>query len=335
MRRKSGADGVAVCTHITDDLLARLDIRHDHDVPLGPMTWYGIGGCAAIVAHPASVAQLAALVSHCHEHDIRVYVLGSGANLLIADEGVDGVVIRLDTPAFGRVRIDDTRVIAGAGSDLMKLVLDTTAAGLGGLEVLAGIPATVGGAARMNAGGAFGEIGNVIDAVHVMDKAGHAHWRRGDELSFSYRSTNITEPYILDVEFALTRDTADALRKRVKEIFEYKKRSQPMAAHSPGCAFKNPSPPLAASQPPPPDVNADTDADPTAAAAQSAGRLIDRAGLKGYRRGGAEVCDRHANFIIAHHGTTAADVRAVLEHVEQTVDARFGVRLEREIVLWP
>lgn len=299
-----------------DDLLARLDIAHERNQPLGPLTWYGIGGCAEIVAHPASVQQLSALASHCHAHGIRVYVLGIGANLLIADEGVDGVVIRLDAPEFSRVRIDGTRVIAGAGRDLMKLVLNTASAGLRGLEVLAGIPATIGGAARMNAGGAFGEIGNVIDAVHVMDETGHTRWLRRDELTFKYRSANITEPYILDVEFGLVRDDRDTLRRRVKKIFDYKKSSQPMAAHSPGCAFKNP----------PSQDGRDCD---------SAGMLIDRAGLKGYRCGAAEVCHRHANFIIAHRGATADDVRAVLEHVEKTVETRFGIRLEREIVLWP
>ena len=297
-------------------LLTELNTSHEFDVPLGSLTWYGLGGRARILAHPADIDELAALVRDCHEQNIRTFVLGRGANLLVADEGVDGVVIRLDQPAFCRLEIDGQRVLAGAGFDLMKLVLRTAREGLGGFEGLAGIPATVGGAVRMNAGGSFGEIGPSVGRIQVMDRAGNVFWKDRSDLVFGYRSTNITEPYILNVEFELMPADRDRLDQRVKEVFRYKKASQPMADHSPGCAFKNPR------QAPP-------------QAHQTAGSLIDQAGLKGYREGGAYVSDRHANFIIADPGARAADVRAVLEHVEATVRDRFGVTLEREVVLWP
>ena len=297
-------------------LLTDLNTRHEFDVPLGPLTWYGLGGRARILAHPADIDELAALVRHCHEHDIRTFVLGRGANLLVADEGVDGVVIRLDQPQFCGLEIEGRRVVAGAGFDLRKLVLKTADEGLGGFEGLAGIPATVGGAVRMNAGGSFGEIGQSVVRVKVMDHAGKVYWKDRSDLVFTYRSTNITDPYILQVEFELAPADSHRLKQRIKEVFRYKKASQPLADHSPGCAFKNP-------RPAPPQTS------------QSAGSLIDQAGLKGYREGGAHVSDRHANFIIADPGASAADVRAVLEHVEAVVRDRFGVTLEREVVLWP
>ena len=303
------------------ELLERLDIRHECHVPLAPLTWYGLGGPAKVLAHPASVEQLAALVAACDEQAIPVYVLGSGANLLVADEGVDGLVVTLDEPAFKQLQIDGNVVTAGAGFDLAKLVLETARAGLGGLECLAGIPASVGGAVRMNAGGAFGDIGQAVCRVQVMDAHGRTYTRDRDDLRFGYRTTNIVAPYILQARFELTPDDPDALMRRVKEVFLYKKNSQPLADHSAGCAFRNP--------------DADAGGNPRGFGSVSAGCLIEQAGLKGYRVGGASVSTLHANFIVTHQPCTASDVLAVLEHVHRTVLDRFGIDLQREVVLWP
>ncbi|NJL31376.1 MAG: FAD-binding protein [Phycisphaerales bacterium] len=221
-----------------------------------------MGGPAQVLAHPSSLAQLSTLAQRCHEKRIPVYVLGDGANLLIADEGVKGVVIKLDDSTFKQVAIDAKTglVTAGAGVDLKQLVLDTAKAGLAGLECLAGIPATVGGAVKMNAGGAYGDIGRAVSKVHLMDATGQSYSRDRDDLVFAYRKTNIVGRFITAVDFALTPDDPETLVKRVKEIFAWKSATQPLGAHSAGCAFKNP----------PPDVGA------------SAGQLIDRAGLKGF-----------------------------------------------------
>ena len=300
-------------------LLDQLNIPHQRNVPLAPLTWYALGGRAEVLVRPQSVEQLAELLSYCRQNQSAVFILGSGANLLVADEGIDGVVIRLDAPAFCQMHINDSRVTAGAGYDLMKLVRETAKAGLGGLEGLAGIPASVGGAVRMNAGGSFGQIGDVIARVRVMENDGRTTDLLRDRLAFEYRRTNITAPIILEAEFELARADADQLTARVKEVFDYKKHSQPMAANSPGCAYKNPrSLPAAAAHLP-----------------ASAGAIIDAAGLKGYRVGAAVVSDRHANFIVAEPGATAGDVLAVLEHIERTVQEKFGITLEREVVCWP
>lgn len=302
-------------------LLDGLDLPHELNAPLAPKTWYKVGGPAPVLAHPRSVDQLSALAKRCHERGVRIYVLGSGANLLVADEGVDGVVVQLDDDAFSQVTVDRNRVTAGAGFDLMKLVLDTAKRGLAGLEVVAGIPASIGGAVRMNAGGAFGDVGKSVSRVTVMSESGEVYERTRDDLVFSYRKTNISAPFILSAEFELAEEDPDDLMKRVKEIFLYKKNSQPMGANSAGCAFKNPKRPADdpdASQPLP-----------------GAGALIDRAGLKGYRIGGAEVSDKHGNFIFAHDGCKAADLLALMAHCQTVVYEKFGIRLEREVAVWP
>jgi UDP-N-acetylmuramate dehydrogenase len=182
-----------------------------------------------------------------------------------------------------------------------------------GLVHVAGIPATIGGAVRMNAGGAFGDIGESVKRVQVMSDAGQVYYRDQDDLEFGYRRTNIAAPFILEIEFELIRDDPAALMKRYKEIYLHKKNSQPMGDKSAGCCFKNP----------PAEVGA------------TAGQLIDRSGLKGFSIGGASVSEVHANFVVAEPGkTTTADVLAVIKHVEQAVAARHGVDLEREIVVW-
>jgi UDP-N-acetylmuramate dehydrogenase len=297
-------------------MMSTLEIPHQLRVPLGPLTWYRLGGPAAVLAKPHSFEQLAILMTQCSKLEVPVYVLGSGANLLVADKGVGGVVIRLEDSAFKKLTIEGSRVTVGAGYDLAKLVHDTARAGLSGLECMAGIPATVGGAIRMNAGGAFGEIGTSVARVRVMDSTGDVYDLGRNSLEFGYRHSNISEPLILEAEFELQAAPWTELRQRVKDIFAYKKDSQPMADKSAGCVFKNPK------------------TDPRAEGA-SAGKLIDQAGLKGFAVGGAEVSEVHANFIVTKPGAKASDVLAVMSHVQETVMKRFSVHLVREVVVWP
>ena len=294
-----------------------LNVPYKTNEPLAPLTRYKVGGAAQVLAEPSSVQQLTALASQCHTADVPTRVLGLGANLLVADQGVDGVVVRLSDPAFQQVRIEGTTVVAGGGFDLAKLVLTTARAGLAGLECLAGIPASVGGAIRMNAGGVFGDIGQAVKRVMVADATGQVYYRDRDDLEFSYRRTNIVARYILSVQFDLSPDDPEALIRRVKEIFLYKRNTQPLREDSAGCAFKNPDQP-----------------DPQGRRL-SAGQWIDKASLKNFSIGGARVSDHHANFIITDRGCTAGDVITLIDHVQKTVADRFGVALEREVVEWP
>ena len=291
------------------------------DVPLGPLTWYGVGGSAAVFARPGNEQALQqVLQTHGPGVGRPLYVLGSGANLLVRDQGVDGLVVRLDTPEFAHLTIEGTTACVGGGYDLFKLVRELAKAGLAGLENIAGVPASVGGAVRMNAGGAFGEIGAYVEQVRVMDEQGRVQTLGRDQLQFDYRQSNIKQPIILEVVLSLSQGDPKGLTARMKEIFEYKKSVQPMGAKSAGCAFKNPPAPNATE----PDQRL------------SAGKLIDEAGLKGFRIGSAAVSNVHGNFIHVTEKTGKADdVLAVIKHVEQVVFNRHGISLMREVVVWP
>lgn len=295
------------------DLLDDLNITVVPDAPIGSKTWYRCGGHAALLARPATTAQLSAMVERCNDKGVPVYVMGGGANLLVSDAGVDGVVVRLDDEHFKRITIEGTKLTAGPGVDLFTLVTATCKAGLDGLVHIAGIPGTVGGGTRMNAGGAFGDIGESIARVQLMSSEGQVYYRDRDDLSFEYRRSNIVAPFILDVEFDLDEDDADDLNKRMKEIFFFKKNTQPMGDKSAGCTFKNP----------PSDVG------------EPAGKLIDQAGLKGKSVGKASVSDVHANFIVAEPGCSADDVITLMDEVAAQVQGKYGVTLEREVVVWP
>lgn len=300
--------------------LKELGVPHETRVPLAPLTWYGVGGPAEVLARPSSTAQLSQLASAARQEGIPVHVLGDGANVLIADEGVPGIVVKLDQPAFTGLSISGNRVTAGAGVYLPTLVVATAREGLAGLDSLAGIPATVGGAVRMNAGGVYGSIGTSVARLQVMDAAGQVYYRDRDDLVFGYRTTNIVARYILEAVFELQPEDADELRSRVKKVFFSKKNSQPLHRGSAGCAFRNLE-------------TLPEDVDPTTPL--SAGRLIDLAGLKGYSVGHAVVSTRHANFIVAEPGCAASDILGLMEHIEQTVEQRFGVRLQKEVEIWP
>jgi len=300
------------------DLIHDPELRAEPEADLGPRTWYGVGGRAELLVHPSCPESLARLVGRCRADAIPLRVLGRGANLLVVRD-VPGVVVALDAPAFGSVRYapEGGRVFAGAGVDLMKLVLDTARRGWSGLESVAGIPASVGGAVRMNAGGAFGDLAAAVEAVRVVDETGALLERAGGSLGFGYRRSDLADQIVVEATFALNPEPASELMRRVKEVFFYKKSSQPMGDRSAGCAFKNPPP------------------DPETGVARSAGELIDAAGLKGRRVGGAYVSPRHANFVVADKTAAAGDIFAVIEDVERVVRERHGVELEREVVVWP
>jgi len=293
-------------------LVAELEIPHELDAPLAPLTWYGLGGPADVLAQPETPEKLGELVSRCRQAEISLRILGAGANLLVDDAGVDGVVVQLTADRFTRVNSLNEGVAAGAGADLPRLVLETGRRGLAGLETLAGIPATVGGAVRMNAGGKYGAIGQHVASVLTMRHTGEIRSLDREHLEFDYRRTNISDPIILEAEFSLEPTDPVALREQVKEIFSYKKSTQPLAAHSAGCAFRN----------------------PVEQTEQSAGSLIDQAGLKGERVGAAEISSRHANFIIVHPGGKSRDVLGLIRVVQKRVAEQCGVDLEPELVLW-
>jgi UDP-N-acetylmuramate dehydrogenase len=277
--------------------------------PLAPYTYLKIGGPGDILAQPRSIAELAALVQYCHREKIPVRVLGGGSNVLVRDEGVRGVVIRLSEPAFREVQAQGRRVRAGAGASLSALISEAARHGLAGLESLVGIPGTVGGAVRGNAGERSNEIGQYVRLVEVLDEQGRWQERERDELRFDYRSSNLEEPVLLTVEFELDTDTTDAIVKRLRKTWIQRKANQPLSFQAAGRIFKNPR-------------------------GSSAAVLISQAGLAGTRVGGAEISDRDANFILAQSGTSARDVLRLIDLVRSRVRERSAVELELEIAVW-
>ena len=290
-------------------LFAGLEEIVSCDRPLGPETWMQIGGPADWLIEPRTVEQLREVVRRCRENDVPLRVLGRGANLLVDDGGVKGAVIRLQAGDFAKVDPTDSGVRAGAGADMGKLVLRCVREGRSGIEALTGIPGSVGGCVRMNAGGAFGDIGGAVESVDVMSADGEVFTRYRGDLAFAYRSTNITAPLILGAEFRLNEDDPHRILKQVKEIWIYKKNTQPLGSRNAGCIFKNPR-------------------------GLSAGALIDRAGLKGKRVGGAHVSQKHGNFILADDGTRASDVLKLINVIRETVYKKNEVYLELEIEVW-
>ncbi|MFQ6048981.1 MAG: UDP-N-acetylmuramate dehydrogenase [Phycisphaerae bacterium] len=290
-------------------LFAGLDEICRPDVPLCEHTRFGLGGPARWFLQPSDEEQLRRIVHRCCEAEVPMRVLGGGANLLVRDEGFDGAVIKLGGAAYGAVRFDGERVWAGAAAPMSRLVRQSVRRGLSGLECLAGIPGTVGGGIKTNAGGRFGQIGTSVQRVRVMEPTGQIYEQRQEELVFGYRSSNIAERFILGAELGLVEASPAEVLQRFREIWIFKRNSQPLMQRNAGCIFKNP-----------PGV--------------AAGALIDQAGLKGRRIGGALVSRRHANFIIVEPGGKAGDVLELIELIRERVYARFGIELELEIEIW-
>jgi len=282
------------------------------DAPLANLTWYRLGGPARWLLTPRNGDELAAVLARCEQHGVPWRVLGRGANVLVRDAGVDAAVIRLTGPVWEQVRWDAAPLIyAAAGVDFPKLISQCVERGLGGLENLAGIPGTVGGVVRMNAGGRYGEIGRYVRELRVMDGDGQIRPRAARDVGFAYRRTALDGCILLGVTLALEPADPAALRQRFKEIWEERAASQPaVSGRTAGCVFKNPS------------------------ADRPAGWLLDRCGLKGLRCGGAMISEKHANFIIAGEGATSQNVIDLMARARDCVRREYGIELEPEIEIW-
>jgi len=218
-------------------------------------------------------------------------------------------VIKLEAEQFAQIEFEGEEVTAWAGAELSKLVLTCVEKGLSGIEALTGIPGSVGGAVKMNAGGNFGDFGAAVESVTLMDGQGNVFEKSKPELVFDYRRTNIIAKFILNARLKLNAADSEQIMRTVKEIWIYKKNNQPLNTRNSGCIFKNPR-------------------------GVSAGALIDRAGLKGLQIGGAVVSEKHANFIIAEKGCTSRDVKRLIEAIKQRVKEQFDTELELEIEVW-
>jgi UDP-N-acetylmuramate dehydrogenase len=277
--------------------------------PLAMHTWFQLGGPAEYLAEPRTQDELIALVRRCREENLPVRILGQGSNILVRDEGVSGVVLQLAEPAFCDARVEGRTIIAGGGIKLGRVVTTAVNAGLAGLEVLVAIPGTLGGALHGNAGTHGGDIGQTACQATVITVNGEVVTRSGEDLVFAYRQSSLDDLVILEAKLELEEDDPRELTRRMQKQWIVRKASQPMGHQCAGYVFKDPR-------------------------GMTAGELIEAAGLKGTRIGGAMVSERHANFIISEPECTSNDVLRLIDVVRSQVYQRTGVELELEIEIW-
>jgi len=274
--------------------------------PLAKRTTLRVGGPADVYVEPASEEDLSAVLNFCNERGEKFFVLGRGSNLIVRDGGFRGVVICLSHAFFSRIEIVGHCLRAGAGAKLKNLAVEAKRSGLAGMEFLEGIPGSVGGALRMNAGAMGGEVFNVVDSVRFMDFSGDIHERPGTEMAATYRSCSMLKIRIaLSAMFRGQAATRAEIEERMKRFSEKRWESQP-AAPSAGCMFKNP-------------------------ATIPAGRVIDELGLKGLRVGGAVVSAEHGNFLVNDGEATAHDVLELIKTIKERVRAARGIELQTEV----
>ena len=265
-----------------------------------------VGGPADLYVEPASEADLVEVVAFCREQALPFFILGRGSNLLVKDGGFRGVVISLAHAHFSWITVEGERLNCGAGARVKMVVAAARQHSLAGLEFLEGIPGSIGGALRMNAGAMGGAIFDRVETVRFMSPDGQVHERVAQELEPRYRSCPFLQTQIvLSAVLRGHAGSSEAIRQRLNEYSEKRRQSQP-AAPSAGCIFKNPG-------------------------THSAGQLIDELGLKGTRVGGAVVAAKHGNFIVNSGGATAHDILALIEIIRRRVQAERAIELEMEV----
>jgi UDP-N-acetylmuramate dehydrogenase len=290
------------------DLLRRLPPvrgRLAANVPIGPLTWFRVGGPAEILFRPADPADLAEFLA-AKPPEVPVTVIGVGSNLLVRDGGIAGVTIRLGR-GFAGIAVSGEEICAGAGALDLTVALTAAEAGLTGLEFLSGIPGTIGGGLRMNAGAYGSELKDVLVAAEALDPAGQTRALDPAAMGLGYRCCSVDEGWIfVGARLRGRIGASDEAARRMEEIRAAREASQPVRARTGGSTFANPP-------------------------GDQAWRLIDAAGCRGLVRGGALVSEKHANFLINTGGATAADIEGLGEEVRRRVQAAFGVVLDWEI----
>lgn len=291
--------------------------------PMALHTSFRVGGPAEAFASPETVEELAALVAGLAGRGLPYHVVGGGTNLIVTDAGISGVVICMK-PGLSAIFVENAgplqaRVTAMAGASLRLLCSHAIRKGLKGMNFALGIPGTVGGAIRMNAGTALGWISDVLASITVLYPTGLLETIDRKTLDFSYRHLTLPkapaenalpcQTLVVSGRFFLSRASTDDLRRQAREILKQRKHRQPTTLPSAGCIFKNPL------------------------VGKTAGELIHLCGFKGLKIGGAEISEKHANFIVNTGSATAADILILMDRVRQKVLERFGVALEPEVVV--
>ncbi len=288
------------------DIITHPNSRLRFKEPLAKHTYFGIGGEATAYIEISTTDELSALAHFHRQWDVPIAIIGRGSNLLVSDTGFKGISVRL-IGELAKSEVDGNTVSVGAGLSLPRLSKTMSRQGLSGVEFALGIPGSVGGALIMNAGAWGSSFGDVVTNVTVMDDTGELVNLTHAEAAFEYRHSR------LDAYFCVTGATlelepgdVDAITERMQAFYKQKVETQPFAEENAGCMFKNPP-------------------------GDSAGRLIDISGLKGYRIGGAEVSTVHGNFILNIDNATATDVLDLVAHIQQQVREKTGISLQTEV----
>lgn len=279
------------------------------DEPLSEHTTFEIGGPADLYVMPEDIDELREVVDLCREMDLPFFVLGRGSDLLVSDEGYRGVIVGLADGLTGvDIDEDEDEMTCEAGVTLKEAAEMACELGLTGLEFACGIPGTVGGACFMNAGAYDGSIADVLESVRVITPEGDIKQLENSELNLGYRKSRICDEGLIVVSavFKLHHGDPEEIRATMDDLTARREEKQPLDKPSAGSTFKRPE-------------------------GHYAGKLISEAGLQGYQVGGAAVSTKHAGFVVNLGGATAADVHAVIEHVQDEVERQFGVHLEPEV----
>lgn len=283
--------------------------RVQTNVPLGPLTWFRVGGPAETLIRPADATALAGFL-RALPLDVPVHVIGVCSNLIIRDGGIPGVTVRL-ARGFSEITVEADGVIAGAAALDVTVAEHTAAAGLTGLEFLSGIPGSIGGGVTMNAGAYGGDIAGVLDWADVVTRSGEPRRMTSADLAFAYRHASLPPgAIVVRARLRAQRGSPPVIAARMAEIQASREASQPVRARTGGSTFRNPAPEVSSLK---------------------AWELIDAAGCRGLIRGGAQVSEKHCNFLINTGGATAADIEGLGEEVRRRVFAATGITLEWEI----
>jgi UDP-N-acetylenolpyruvoylglucosamine reductase len=282
----------------------------ERDRPLARLTTIRTGGHAELFARPGTIEELERILAWAGGAGVEVGVVGSGSNLLVADEGVRGLVLKLDRE-LSEIELDGTRINCGGGARLPTVSAQAARAGLSGIEFGVNIPGTVGGAVRMNANAYGGELARALDWVDVVS-AGGTQRRTPDQLGFAYRRSSLGPGEVVArASFALSEAASEDVKRTLADMRRRRREAQPSGIKTFGSTFKNPADPRAEGR--------------------SAGQLLEAAGCQGLRVGGAGFSDKHANFVENLGGASTADVVALMAEGRRRVKERFGIELEPEV----
>lgn len=275
--------------------------------PMKKHTTFRVGGCARYLVEPGDVQQLSAVVNACREQKVPYYVVGNGSNLLVSDAGYNGVIIHL-FKNMSEIRTEGNHMILQAGALLARAARTACREGLSGLEFASGIPGTVGGALVVNAGAYGGEMKDVVSRVTVLTSEGEPREYTKEQMAFGYRRSRLTEEagIVLETEFTLHPGRTEEIQARMEELKEKRVLKQPLEYASAGSTFKRPE-------------------------GHFAGKLIEDAGLRGFRIGDAQVSEKHCGFVINRGNASASEIAEVIRQVQDRVYAHSGVRLQTEV----